>query len=282
MRTVLIVAGGLLLITLLALVIGSWRWRADTRALLDALRTPRPAPRPAVRHAELDSLPPPVRRYLERALTDGQPWVAGVRLRQEGTFLVSPPSGWQPFTAVQQLRAEPAGFVWAAEIRMAPGVRASIRDAFHAGAGSMRGALFGLVRLVDVAGTPAISRGALQRYLAEAVWCPTALLPRAGVRWTPVSDRAALATIRAGEVEVGVEFRFGADGLVREIYVPDRARTVGDSSVATPWEGRWTRYEARAGMLIPVEGEVAWLLPEGRQPYWRGTVTETVYEPAGP
>jgi len=26
-------------------------------------------------------------------------------------------------------------------------------------------------------------------------------------------------------------------------------------------------------LVVPTRGEVAWLLPEGDKPYWRGTVT---------
>lgn len=44
-----------------------------------------------------------------------------------------------------------------------------------------------------------------------------------------------------------------------------------------PWEGRMFDYQRRDGMLIPVQGEVAWLTPRGRKPYWRGTITELTY-----
>jgi hypothetical protein len=31
-------------------------------------------------------------------------------------------------------------------------------------------------------------------------------------------------------------------------------------------------------MLVPLDGEVAWLLPEGAKPYWRGHITEIDYD----
>ena len=34
----------------------------------------------------------------------------------------------------------------------------------------------------------------------------------------------------------------------------------------------------RDGMRVPTRGEVAWLLPEGPKPYWRGEVTALRYE----
>jgi hypothetical protein len=36
-----------------------------------------------------------------------------------------------------------------------------------------------------------MDEGELSRYLAEAPWYPTALLPAAGIEWEPVDDSAA-------------------------------------------------------------------------------------------
>ncbi|MFZ0257155.1 MAG: DUF6544 family protein, partial [Gammaproteobacteria bacterium] len=46
----------------------------------------------------------------------------------------------------------------------------------------------------------------------------------------------------------------------------------------TPWYGRFWNYDERGGMRIPLDGEVAWLLSEGPKPYWRGRITQLVYE----
>jgi hypothetical protein len=34
----------------------------------------------------------------------------------------------------------------------------------------------------------------------------------------------------------------------------------------------------RDGMRVPMTGEVAWLTPQGRKPYWRGTIGRLDYE----
>jgi hypothetical protein len=47
--------------------------------------------------------------------------------------------------------------------------------------------------------------------------------------------------------------------------------------IPTAWEGRWSNYELRDGMRIPIEGEVAWILPEGPKTYWRARITSIVY-----
>lgn len=46
----------------------------------------------------------------------------------------------------------------------------------------------------------------------------------------------------------------------------------------TPWEGRWSNVQSHGGMRVPMTGEVAWLTPEGRKPYWRGTISALRYE----
>ena len=45
-----------------------------------------------------------------------------------------------------------------------------------------------------------------------------------------------------------------------------------------PWEGTWSNHQRIDSMTLPLTGEVAWILPEGRKTYWRGTVTSLSHE----
>lgn len=279
MKTTLLVLGLLLAGIVAAVATAARRWRAATARLVERLE--RPAGGETVSFAELDGLPAPVARYLRLVLREGEPMLRRGQIVQEGEFLLRPPDGWRPFTATQDLAAAPPGFVWDAAIRLVPGVVVRVRDGFVDGAGAMRASALGLVTLVAVEGTADIAAGALHRYLAEAVWLPTALLPSQGVRWTPIDDSTARATLAAGAASVTLEFRFGPDGLVREVFAPDRLRDVDGRGVPTPWRGRWLEYARHGGMRIPVLGEVEWILPDGPQPYWRGRVLEARYRPGG-
>jgi len=262
------------------LVFADYRWRSQSADFTGRLtRGAATEPHTAYSPAALDGLPAPVVRYFRTVLRDGQPLVRSGHLVQKGEFLVRPtPDGWRPFTATQQFAARPAGFVWDARIRMAPGLAIRVRDAFVDGAGSMRASVLGLFTMVEVEGTPEIAAGALHRYLAEATWFPTALLPSQGVVWTPIDDSSARATLTVAGTTVSLEFRFGEDGLVRSVFAPDRARDVNGRGVPTPWQGRWFEYGDHDGMRIPVRGEVEWILSEGPQVYWRGRVTGISYK----
>ena len=83
-----------------------------------------------------------------------------------------------------------------------------VRDAYASGAGVFRAAAFGVVRLAELRGAPELAHGELMRYLAEAPWYPTALLPGQGVRWEPIDDVSARASLTDGATTVaGVPLR---------------------------------------------------------------------------
>ena len=69
-----------------------------------------------------------------------------------------------------------------------------------------------------------------------------------------------------------------AAGTVQAARADARGRSVAGNIVMTPWEGRWSDVQVRDGMRVPLTGEVAWLTPEGRKPYWRGTIASVRYE----
>jgi hypothetical protein len=279
-------AAGLLAVVALAAAIVVWRAQADWATATERLerRLRSGAARTLVsayREADALTLPPPVARYFRAALRDGQPIVTRARIDWQGEFNTGKPGkdAWKPFTATQEIVPGAPGFVWNARIAMAPGLPVLVRDGFVEGKGSMRGAVLGLVEVVGVEGTPEIAQGALQRYLAEAVWVPTSLLPSQGVAWTPIDATRAQATLTAGSSTVALEFRFGGDGLVASVFAPDRFYDDGrHPPVARPWLARNLRYEQRHGITLPADAVVEWQLPEGALQYWRGRPLKIEYE----
>lgn len=259
---------------------GALQWKAQTRALVQRLDAGRITGGPARFDAkELEELPPPVQRYFRAALRPGAPMVVAVQVEHCGEFNMSETAAsWKPLRSTQWVATRRPGFVWDGRVAMAPGIPVHVHDASVAGEGILHVALFGLVKIADLRGGGDIASGELMRYLAEAAWYPTALLPSQGVRWEAIDATSARATIADGGVQVGLTFTFRDDGLIASVRADARGRTVGDRIVPTPWEGRWTRYEERDGMRIPVEGDVAWLTEAGRRPYWRASISALQYE----
>ncbi|MCC7195444.1 MAG: hypothetical protein IT356_07815 [Gemmatimonadaceae bacterium] len=259
---------------------GGVRWEArtrDLRARLDAARVPM-SPR-AFDYGEVKNLPGPVQRYFRTAIPDGQPIVAAVSMGHIGSFNMSESAEqWKPFSSTQRVVTRHPGFVWDGRIVILPGVIVRVHDAYVHGDGIMHATLLGLVSVADLHGTAQMAQGELMRFLAEAAWYPTALLPSQGVRWEAVDDTSAKATVSDGGTTITLKFIFNEAGLIGSVRADARGRAVSGAIVPTPWEGRWWDYELRDGMLIPTAGEVAWLLPDGPKPYWRGKLTTLTYE----
>jgi hypothetical protein len=258
---------------------GANRWKTDTNRLWARLEASRTSPGPPYDPREPEGLPAPVQRYFRAVLKAGQPMIAAATVAHTGVFNLSA-SGerWRPFTSVQRVVTRPPGFVWDARIRMGPGLRVHVHDAYVAGEGLLKAGLLGLVPVMEQPKTPELAQGELMRFFAEAAWYPTALLPGRGVRWEAVDDERAAATLTDGATSVKLVFRFDAQGLLTSVRSDGRYRDVDGKPVATPWEGRFRDYAWRDGMRIPLEGEVRWLLPEGPQAYWRGRIRHVAYE----
>lgn len=293
-KTILITAGtaaGLLFILLAALVYGSFLWEKRTARLTEELEavvqsgsTAQPGAAAAqqaieaYRPEDLEGLPVPVQCYFQTVLPPGTPMMKGVTITHRGTFnMAEEGNNWKPFTSVQKVRTRCPGFLWNAAISMMPGMKARVHDAYIGGEGMLHASFGGLFSIMNLRGGDELARGELIRYLAEAAWYPTALLPGQGVRWEEVDEHSARAVLVDGDVEISMLFRFNEQNLIESVYCPGRGRTVGAVTEITPWEGRWSDYQRRDGILIPLSGAALWHLPEGEQPYWRGKIEDIQY-----
>ena len=273
MRIVLAIVALVIAAAAASVIDGSSKWNRSTAERVARLSPSTPGV--AVYHeAMLAGLPPPALRYFRRVLRDGQPIVRSAVARQEAEFFIN--GAWRPLRASQDFVAAPPGFVWDARITMAPLVPAYVRDSYVNGVGTMTASILGVYTLVDQQAIPELNAGALQRFLAEAVWLPTALLPSPAVTWSPRDDRSAVATLRDSSTKVSMTFDVDPEGLVTSIN-GDRFKESGGNYTVQPWQVRCDEYRDRDGMLIPLHCEVAWITDGRPEPYWRGRITSVSY-----
>ena len=274
-KLVLATAAGLLVGVPVAVGIGA-RYQARTlESLSEALVGAVP---PEVEAgADYDDLPTPVARYLAWALPDGKQ-LEMVRLSQFGALRTDARSErWMRFEAEHLVVPPVTGFVWNARVSIAPLLHVRVRDALVAGRGSGHVTLLSAFTVGADAGTPEMNAGSAHRFLAEAVWYPSALLPSDRLAWTPIDETRALATLRADGNEVSLEFRFGASGEVIGIYTPGRWGTFAEGYEQVPWEGHFSDYQLQNGVRFPMNGEVGWHIDGEWKAVWRGTVSAVTF-----
>lgn len=206
--------------------------------------------------AELDGLPAPVRRHLRAAIAPGTPLAASARLRMHGHIKVG---RWLPFHA-QQLLSPHQGFQWTAR---AAGIITGY-DRYARGQGQLRWKLLGLLPLIHAEG-PDVTRSAADRLAGEAVWVPTALLPRFGVDWAVADDRHLTVRYRIDAVQVEVHYVLDADGRLTSLAFERWGDPDGTGSWGLhPFGGQISAYATFDGVSIPSAGRFGWFFGTDR------------------
>jgi hypothetical protein len=220
--------------------------------------------------AELEGVPEPARRYLRASITLGTPLARSARFRMRGSIRVG--GRWLPFRA-REVLAPHLGFVWAA--RAAGFIVGSDRCAD--GRGAMDWRILGLVRVAHADG-PDVSRSAAGRAGGEAVWVPTALLPRFGVTWTAADPHHVSATYRVGDIDIDLRCVLDDTGRLRSVVLerwgdPDNAGTWAYH----PFGFEVSGYTTFGGVSIPSAGRAGWFCGTDRWSegeFFRSEITE--------
>lgn len=277
----LLVASGVIVVgAAVAVLIGQARETSKVEQIVVTLI--QSTSRPVSGTVDFDSfseLPPPVAHYFRHVLTGRQKLIRTAKIQQSGALRTSTTTErWSSFTASQLVVPPATGFVWNGKVGMPLGAHVRVLDSYIAGIGSGRVSLFSTFAVASEAGAPELNSGALHRYLAEAVWSPTALLPQSGVVWSPINDHSAMATLTDRGMTVSLEFLFNEVGEVTGIYSPGRFGSFDGGYKQVPWEGHFRDYQVKAGMRIPLYGEVGWYDDGALQLVWKGNVINAQYE----
>jgi hypothetical protein len=253
--------------------IGTSRQQRGLSAQLDQLRRAGRAHAPTPPPGFTGAVPPPVERYLRWALP-GNTRLEEVHIRQAGTLRTDARGErWMPFEADHVVVPPATGFVWNARVRVAPLLHVRVRDSLIEGRGSGQVSLLSAFTIAADGGTPEMHAGSLHRYLAEAVWYPSALLPSSRLRWSAIDAARAMATLTDHGVSVSLEFRFADTGEVTGIYTPARWGQFGGRYEQQPWEGHFRDYRQHEGIFVPTEGDVGWYVDQEWHAVWRGRIT---------
>jgi len=266
-------------IVTLTLLWGRMSWYHYTTELFEKVYSAGSEQEHIVDFKEIGNLPEPVQRYFRLVLKDGAPIITHAFVLQSGGFRAKPETEeWSQMEAVQYFSTRPRAFVWHAGIKMMPGVSVNVCDTYIEGKGKMKGKLMSLFTVIDTQSASELDEGALQRYLAEAVWFPTALLPSEGVSWRAIDDHRAQATLTDTGVTASLEFTFNDIGEIVSVFTPKRYREVSGTYEATPWTGRYADYIDVESYRIPTKAEVEWQLKEQVYPYWKATLEQVRYD----
>jgi hypothetical protein len=211
---------------------------------------------PAVSERITSDLPHIIQKWLLHNGTIGHETIETVFLEQEAQILMTPEQKeWSYAEAKQHFTIEPPAFNWSVNLKMNSVINVVGRDKFMNGKGEMIIKLFSTIPMVNERHNDKIDQATLQRYLAEIVWFPSAVLSPY-ISWEAIDLYSARATMSYnGTVGSGV-FHFDENGVFKK-FVAMRYKDKKDAEPAE-WIVTATKTEVRNGISIPVELKVDW------------------------
>jgi hypothetical protein len=235
--------------------LGARRVASDRRAVTtEAYLLDGNATLPTFSVSDLAGLPEPAQRYLRHAVAFGTPLYPSVRAWMDGTMTPQPGGTPVALTATESL-APRTGFVWTAHARM-NGLPTRVRDHYFHHTGEVNVVVLGVVPIPMPTGDD-VARSSRHRLVAEAVWCPTALI-HPSVRWQAVDENRAQFSLAVDGEPISVTIHVDAEGALREVTLDRWGNVDGD-----PW--RPIRYGFRVddeqsfdGVTIPTRLSGGW------------------------
>lgn len=209
---------------------------------------------------DISNLPLIVQKWLTNNGVVGSPFISNVYLTQELHLKLKPEQAdWNKGVAEQYFTIQPPAFNWNLNTQMNPLLRIVGRDKFENGKGEMLIKLLSLIKVVDAKNDEKVNEATLQRYLAEIVWFPSAVLSNY-IHWECLNDNSARATMKYNGTEGSGIFHFDENGQFQE-FEAIRFKDAKDKE-PTKWTVIATKLEKQNGIIIPTECEAIWSLQD--------------------
>ncbi|WP_373515873.1 DUF6544 family protein [Persicitalea sp.] len=264
----------LLILSAVALPVAAWlggRFLASRqlrREVKDLFSKAENSPVKTYDPAQLADLPGPVQRYFRHVLKPGQPYLRPVRLRHDGQFKTNLEKDWVAITGEEYFLADRPAYIWIGTTTWF-----SACDQYVAGRGSLTVRLLSVLPIQRGSG-PSFDQGELLRWLAEAVWFPTSLLPVGQAVWFPIDHDSATLTLTDHGLTVSCQMHFNEKGEITRV----QAQRYSDETQMQTWIGQFSDYREINGIRIPFRCRAAWLIDGIEKPYARFTLRDLDYD----
>jgi len=227
---------------------------------------------------EIFKLPVSVQTWLKASGVIGKPPIQSVYMNQNYHLKLKPEQKkWYRTTAKQYSTVSPPSFVWSAEIEMMPAITAFGRDKFIEGKGEMVFKLFSVFAVANDGPNPQINEAALQRFLGEMVWYPSAALSDY-VIWKDLGPQTAKVTMTLDGLSVSGIFTFDKDGHVKN-FSALRYQGSGPEAKRSEWKVNVTSIKEFEGIMVPASGEVTWKLDSGDWTWAKFEIQDCTFNP---
>ena len=224
---------------------------------------------------QLNDLPYPVAKWLNVSGMIGKEKINTVWLSQKIRMKMKPgQKEWNDAVAEQYFTVENPAFIWKVKMNMSPLIKITGRDKFVDGKGEMLIKIFSLLNIVNEKGEK-MDEGALQRFLAEIVWFPSAALSQY-ITWESIDSLSAKATLNYKGTSGSGTFYFNEQGDFVKFSTLRYKDNEADAQ-RYEWIVTVKEHSMMSGIKTPMKIEVTWILENGNWTWLDLEITDIRY-----
>lgn len=223
-------------------------------------------------------LPPPIKNWLFSIGAVGHEQISSVKIKQSGLMKLKPEQKeWTASEAEQISFTDPPAFRWSAKMKMGKGLFVTAKDSFREGQASMRVKLVGIFPVSKSEDNEKTNQSALQRYLMELAWYPSAVLSPF-ISWEAVDAHSATATMEYAGLTGSATYFFNDQHELLKVEAW-RYKDSGEDAQQLLCTGTIKEHKEVDGLKVPVKVEITWTLEEGAFTWYRFDVQAIQFNP---
>ena len=219
----------------------------------------------------IETLPSSIKGWLYAIGAVGHEQINLVSLKQSGSMKLKPEQKrWTVSEAEQISYTDPPAFRWVVKLKMGKGLVVTGKDSFLKGKGNMRIKLAGIIPISKTIDDEKTNESALQRYLMELAWYPSAVLSPF-ISWEEVDETSAIATMSYEGLTGSVTYFFNEENELLKVEAW-RYKDSGEDARPLLCIGTVQEQQVVEGLKVPVKMEITWMLEEGPFTWYRFNV----------
>lgn len=210
----------------------------------------------------IESLPSCIKGWLSASGAVGHEQINLVSLKQSGSMKLKPEQKqWTLSEAEQISYTNPPAFRWTVKLQMGKGLVVTGKDSFLEGKAGMRIKLAGIIPISKTIDDEKTNESALQRYLMELAWYPSAVLSPF-ISWEGVDAHSATATMSYEGLKGSATYFFNDQNELLKVEAW-RYKDSGEDARPLLCVGTVKEQREIEGLKVPVKMEITWMLEEG-------------------
>ncbi|MDP5277000.1 DUF6920 family protein [Chengkuizengella axinellae] len=229
-----------------------------------------------IEESMLASLPRPVQLWLINIGVIGKEVIHNVYFKQSGLMKLKPTQKrWLQANAEQYITTNEPSFLWKVSMKVMPFIHVYGSDLFINAQGYMTIKIASLIPIVQVSNLDKLNESALQRFLLELPWYPTAAL-NSYISWENINETSAKATMTYNGVTGSAFFHFDEYNTLVKISAL-RYKDSDESAERLQCIGEVKEHNIVHGIKIPTKMNVSWMLDEGMFTWYKLKIFDITY-----